>query len=134
MYRCDVVYGTTSEFGFDYLRDNMKRAVEEQVQRKRQFAIVDEVDSMLIDEARTPLIISGAAHEEKPRYDWRTSSPAPVEKQKPWHDATRTGHRVQGADQGVEGDIRKARDKGEVPAMRANSRRLEKRLPSWSDP
>jgi preprotein translocase subunit SecA len=45
MYRCDVVYGTTSEFGFDYLRDNMKRAVEQQVQRKRQFAIVDEVDS-----------------------------------------------------------------------------------------
>ena len=59
MYRCDVVYGTTSEFGFDYLRDNMKRNVDQQVQRKRQFAIVDEVDSTLIDEARTPLIISG---------------------------------------------------------------------------
>src|SRR6185295_9701577 len=60
MYRCDFVYGTTSEFGFDYLRDNMKRSVDQQVQKTRQFAIVDEVDSILIDEARTPLIISGA--------------------------------------------------------------------------
>src|SRR5690606_24660910 len=61
MYECDVVYGTTAEFGFDYLRDNMKRRVEDQVQRRRDFAIVDEVDSILIDEARTPLIISGPA-------------------------------------------------------------------------
>ncbi|HZW08634.1 MAG TPA: hypothetical protein VFF69_01905, partial [Phycisphaerales bacterium] len=68
MYRCNVVYGTTSEFGFDYLRDNMKRSVEQQVQKKRQFAIVDEVDSILIDEARTPLIISGEAHTNSPRY------------------------------------------------------------------
>src|ERR671924_253317 len=58
-YACDVVYGTNSEFGFDYLRDNMAGSLEECVQRGHQFAIVDEVDNILIDEARTPLIISG---------------------------------------------------------------------------
>ncbi|WP_411682546.1 preprotein translocase subunit SecA [Clostridium thailandense] len=58
-YRCDITYGTNSEFGFDYLRDNMVVYKEERVQRKLNFAIVDEVDSILIDEARTPLIISG---------------------------------------------------------------------------
>src|SRR5215216_356570 len=58
-YACDVVYGTNSEFGFDYLRDNMASSLEECVQRGHEFAIVDEVDNILIDEARTPLIISG---------------------------------------------------------------------------
>lgn len=58
-YNCDVTYGTNNEFGFDYLRDNMARSVDELVQRKHHFAIVDEVDSVLIDDARTPLIISG---------------------------------------------------------------------------
>ncbi len=58
-YRCDITYGTNNEFGFDYLRDNMASSVEEMVQRDFYFAIVDEVDSVLIDEARTPLIISG---------------------------------------------------------------------------
>jgi len=58
-YNCDITYGTNNEFGFDYLRDNMARGVDELVQRKHNFAIVDEVDSVLIDDARTPLIISG---------------------------------------------------------------------------
>ena len=58
-YACDVTYGTNSEFGFDYLRDNMAGSLEECVQREHSFAIVDEVDNILIDEARTPLIISG---------------------------------------------------------------------------
>ncbi|MBX3165535.1 MAG: preprotein translocase subunit SecA [Bacteroidetes bacterium] len=58
-YNCDITYGTNNEFGFDYLRDNMARSIEELVQRKHNFAIVDEVDSVLIDDARTPLIISG---------------------------------------------------------------------------
>jgi preprotein translocase subunit SecA len=62
-YACDVVYGTNSEFGFDYLRDNMAEAIEHCVQRDHNFAIVDEVDNILIDEARTPLIISGAPEE-----------------------------------------------------------------------
>ncbi|HYG74058.1 MAG TPA: preprotein translocase subunit SecA, partial [Planctomycetota bacterium] len=60
IYGSDIVYGTNSEFGFDYLRDNMKMEAEKQVQKVRHFAIVDEVDSILIDEARTPLIISGS--------------------------------------------------------------------------
>ena len=62
-YEADITYGTNSEFGFDYLRDNMVNKVEDKVQRQLNFCIVDEVDSILIDEARTPLIISGAASE-----------------------------------------------------------------------
>ncbi len=58
-YNCDITYGTNNEFGFDYLRDNMVRSTEEMVQRKHHYAMVDEVDSVLIDDARTPLIISG---------------------------------------------------------------------------
>ena len=58
-YNCDITYGTNNEFGFDYLRDNMARSIDELVQRKHNYAIVDEVDSVLIDDARTPLIISG---------------------------------------------------------------------------
>ncbi|MER7805019.1 preprotein translocase subunit SecA [Streptomyces parvulus] len=61
MYRCDITYGTNNEFGFDYLRDNMAWSKDELVQRGHNFAIVDEVDSILVDEARTPLIISGPA-------------------------------------------------------------------------
>jgi len=67
-YACDVTYGTNSEFGFDYLRDNMKMSPAEQVQGPLDFAIVDEVDNILIDEARTPLIISGPAYGETDRY------------------------------------------------------------------
>lgn len=59
-YKCDVTYGTNSEFGFDYLRDNMAVDINERVQRKLNFAVIDEIDSIFIDEARTPLIISGA--------------------------------------------------------------------------
>ncbi|TVR85745.1 MAG: preprotein translocase subunit SecA [Saprospirales bacterium] len=58
-YNCDVTYGTNNEFGFDYLRDNMVRSIEEKVQRRNHYVMVDEVDSVLIDDARTPLIISG---------------------------------------------------------------------------
>ena len=68
MYACDITYGTNNEFGFDYLRDNMAWTVEEQVQRGHNFAIIDEVDSILIDEARTPLIISGPAAGEANRW------------------------------------------------------------------
>ena len=61
IYGCDITYGTNNEFGFDYLRDNMKWSRDEQCQKNLFYAIIDEVDSILIDEARTPLIISGAA-------------------------------------------------------------------------
>jgi preprotein translocase subunit SecA len=67
-YRADVTYGTNNEFGFDYLRDNMKFSLEAMVQREFNFAIVDEVDSILVDEARTPLIISGPAEDSSELY------------------------------------------------------------------
>jgi preprotein translocase subunit SecA len=67
-YACDITYGTNNEYGFDYLRDNLAFRQEERVQRTLQFAIVDEVDSILIDEARTPLIISGPAEESTELY------------------------------------------------------------------
>ena len=67
-YGCDITYGTNNEFGFDYLRDNMKFDIEDYVQRDLNFAIVDEVDSILVDEARTPLIISGPAEESTDKY------------------------------------------------------------------
>jgi len=67
-YNCDVTYGTNNEFGFDYLRDNMKYNVEEMVQGDHFFCIVDEVDSILIDEARTPLVISGATEDKSDQY------------------------------------------------------------------
>jgi preprotein translocase subunit SecA len=67
-YHSDIAYGTNNEFGFDYLRDNMKFSIEQCVQRGHNFAIVDEVDSILIDEARTPLIISGPSEESTDKY------------------------------------------------------------------
>ncbi len=67
-YNCDVTYATNSELGFDYLRDNMKYSQDEMVQRNHFFSIVDEIDSCLIDEARTPLIISGAAEDKTSQY------------------------------------------------------------------
>ena len=68
-YACDITYGTNNEFGFDYLRDNMKYEFAQMVQRGHHFAIVDEVDSILIDEARTPLIISGAVDDKSDLYN-----------------------------------------------------------------
>lgn len=67
-YACDIIYGTNNEFGFDYLRDNMVYQLQDKVQRELNFAIVDEVDSILIDEARTPLIISGPAEDNAQTY------------------------------------------------------------------
>jgi len=84
-YACDITYGTNSEFGFDYLRDNMKTRFEDQVQGPLDFVIVDEVDSILIDEARTPLIISGPAYDDVSRYP-RADRVAEelVRRQAPW--------------------------------------------------
>ena len=67
-YNCDVTYATNNELGFDYLRDNMKYELADMVQREHHFAIVDEIDSCLIDEARTPLVISGAAEDKTNQY------------------------------------------------------------------
>ncbi len=68
-YDADITYGTNNEFGFDYLRDNMKMSLAERVQRGHHYAIIDEVDNVLIDEARTPLIISGPSHEDTGNYE-----------------------------------------------------------------
>ncbi|MBY0312486.1 MAG: preprotein translocase subunit SecA [Phycisphaerales bacterium] len=130
MYRCDVVYGTTSEFGFDYLRDQMKRKVEQQVQRERAFAIVDEVDSILIDEARTPLIISGEAHEGSPRYDLADKiSKHLVARQIPWQQADDKVKQCQRLIKGLEGDIRNARDRSKIPALEAQMSAAKAQLP-----
>ena len=67
-YHCDITYGTNNEFGFDYLRDNMKYSIEEMLQREHAYAIIDEIDSILIDEARTPLIISGPTDDKSEFY------------------------------------------------------------------
>jgi len=87
-YACDVTYGTNSEFGFDYLRDNMKTSVDRQAQGPLDFAIIDEVDSILIDEARTPLIISGPAYGETARYSKADSVARElIKRNRPWDQA-----------------------------------------------
>ncbi len=74
-YKCDITYGTNNEFGFDYLRDNMVRSLEEKVQQKHHYAMIDEVDSVLIDDARTPLIISGPVPEGTEEQEYHTLRP-----------------------------------------------------------
>ncbi|MBX3357421.1 MAG: preprotein translocase subunit SecA [Phycisphaeraceae bacterium] len=131
MYQCDVVYGTTAEFGFDYLRDNMKRTAEQQVQRRREFAIVDEVDSILIDEARTPLIISGPAHEDAPRYELADRLARHlVEKQRPWQQGDDAVQACLRRIKGLEGDIRNVRDKARVPALQEQLKQTRAELPA----
>jgi preprotein translocase subunit SecA len=133
-YQCDVIYGTTAEFGFDYLRDNMKPSVEEQVQKHRNFAIVDEVDSTLIDEARTPLIISGMAHQHRPRYELADKLARHlISLQADWN---RADERVQSCLVKIatlEGDIRNARDKSQVPAMKKSMEAARQQLPELED-
>ena len=75
-YNCDITYGTNNEFGFDYLRDNMVRSTEEKVQKKYHFAMIDEVDSVLIDDARTPLIISGPIPEGAEEQEYNALKPS----------------------------------------------------------
>ena len=92
-YKADVTYGTNNEFGFDYLRDNMAFSTQEKVQRPLNFAIVDEVDSILIDEARTPLIISGAAEDSSKMYrEINTLIPSLEKGEVPEEEGEPTGH------------------------------------------
>ncbi len=130
-YRCDLVYGTTAEFGFDYLRDNMKLRPADQVQKRRDYAIVDEVDSTLIDEARTPLIISGPAHNRQPRYDLADRLARHLAaKQREWATADEQVQQCRAEVAGLEGDIRNARDRANVPAMKKRMDEARKRLPA----
>jgi len=113
-YQCDVTYGTNSEFGFDYLRDNMKSSKDQQVQGPLDFAIVDEVDSILIDEARTPLIISGAAHDDAPKYVKADAVARKIiEINRPWTAVEKQVDAAKRAIKAAEGDIEKAKDKAE---------------------
>ena len=123
-YECDVTYGTNSEFGFDYLRDNMKERNDLQVQGSLDFAIVDEVDSILIDEARTPLIISGAAHDDAPKYKRADEVARKVmELNKPWAAVEKQVDAAKRAIKAAEGDIDKAKgDKKVIEAARKRRR------------
>jgi preprotein translocase subunit SecA len=129
-YHCDVVYGTTAEFGFDYLRDNMKMTPQEQVQKRREIAIVDEVDSTLIDEARTPLIISGLAHDDQPRYELADKlARFLLEKQKPWEKLDQEVQSCLVTISGLEGDIRNAIDKSTIPPLKERMAAAKTKLP-----
>lgn len=88
-YQADITYGTNNEFGFDYLRDNMAFSLSDRVQRELNFAVVDEVDSILIDEARTPLIISGAAQDSSQLYQQINRL---VPSLSPWDEESEAGH------------------------------------------
>ncbi|MCC6683132.1 MAG: preprotein translocase subunit SecA [Phycisphaeraceae bacterium] len=129
-YYCDAVYGTNSEFGFDYLRDNMKLSTAEQVQKHRDFCIIDEVDSILIDEARTPLIISGPAHQDAPKYDLADKIARHlVSRQREWNAADLKLQQAKLQVSALEGDIRNARDKSRIPAMRQQMKSIEDQIP-----
>jgi preprotein translocase subunit SecA len=100
-YRSDITYGTNNEFGFDYLRDNMKESIERYVQRELHYAIVDEVDSILIDEARTPLIISGPAEQAADLY-LKVNAIVPVLKKDIDYQVDEKAHSATLTDAGVE--------------------------------
>ncbi len=109
-YSCDITYGTNNEFGFDYLRDNMKSEFAHQVQGPLDFAIVDEVDSILIDEARTPLIISGPAQDDVSRYKKAdTIARELLRKQKPYTDTQNQIDQLKRQVASLEGDLADAR-------------------------
>ncbi len=107
-YACDVTYGTNQEFGFDYLRDNMKLSTDRQVQRSLDYAIVDEIDSILIDEARTPLIISGPSSGNVNLYK-KVDSVARelLQRQKPWEQANHRVESLQREVRALEGELSK---------------------------
>ncbi|MGB7161185.1 MAG: SEC-C metal-binding domain-containing protein [Tepidisphaeraceae bacterium] len=129
MYERDITYGTNSEFGFDYLRDNMKERVDLQVQGPLDFAIVDEVDSILIDEARTPLIISGAAHDDAPKYRAAdTVARKLIELNKSWDQVEKAVDAAKRALKAAEGDEDRAKEKAEKEKARQRKAEAEKQL------
>ena len=128
-YECDITYGTNSEFGFDYLRDNMKERVDLQVQGPLDFAIVDEVDSILIDEARTPLIISGAAHDDAPKYRAADAVARKViELNKPWDANEKLIGAAKRDVKAAEGDEEKSKSKEEREKARKRGEEAANRL------
>jgi preprotein translocase subunit SecA len=128
-YKCDITYGTNSEFGFDFLRDNMKERADLQVQGPLDFAIVDEVDSILIDEARTPLIISGAAHDDAPKYLAADKvARRLLELNRPWDQVERAVDAAKRKIKAAEGDEEKAKGREEKEACRRRREEAEKQL------
>ncbi len=114
-YTCDVTYGMNSEFGFDYLRDNMKMSTGDQVQGPLDYAIIDEVDSILIDEARTPLIISGPAYGQTDRYKKADAVGREViARNRPWDRANKRAEAVKRTLKALEGELSKG--KGDAKA------------------
>jgi len=112
-YACDVTYGMNSEFGFDYLRDNMKLSAADQVQGPRDFAIIDEVDSILIDEARTPLIISGSAYGDTERYRKANAvADELIRRNRPWDRANRRVESLNRQIKALSGELAKAKADG----------------------
>jgi len=130
MYECAVTYGTNSEFGFDFLRDNMKERIDLQVQGPLDYAIVDEVDSILIDEARTPLIISGAAHDDAQKYrDADRVARKVMELNKSWAAVEKEVGAAKRAIKAAEGDVDKAGgDKQAIEAARKRGEEAEQKL------
>ncbi len=126
MYQADVTYGTNAEFGFDFLRDNMKERADLQVQGPLDYAIVDEVDSILIDEARTPLIISGPAHDDAPKYrDADMVTRKVIELNKNWNAVDKSTEAAKRAIKAAEGDEDKARGRKDEAALSAARKRKE---------
>jgi len=108
-YACDVTYGTNNEFGFDYLRDNMKHELQHMVQRGHNYAIVDEVDSILVDEARTPLIISGPLEDRSELYtNINTYIPKLVEADYEVDEKNRSAVLTEDGNEHIEGMLREA--------------------------
>ena len=129
MYECDVTYGTNSEFGFDYLRDNMKERADLQVQGPLDFAIVDEVDSILIDEARTPLIISGSAQDDPKKYQAAdVVARKIIELHKPYAAIDTECDHWKRAIKGAQGDLDKATTKDEKAAVAAREKDATEKL------
>jgi preprotein translocase subunit SecA len=128
-YGYDITYGTSAEFGFDYLRDNMKERASLQVQGPLEFVVVDEVDSILIDEARTPLIISGAAHDDAGKYRAADAVARKViELNKPWDVADTAVQAAQRAIKAAQGDESNAENAAEVEAARKRGVEAERQL------
>jgi preprotein translocase subunit SecA len=131
-YSCDITYGTNNEFGFDYLRDNMKLAIEHMVQGDLQYGIIDEVDSILIDEARTPLIISGPAFDDVSRYKRADDVARKLIGLQGGYDRVKkqidTSEKTLANAYGELGEAKKSKDKSRIEKVQATIERLEKEL------
>ena len=131
-YESDITYGTNNEFGFDYLRDNMKLSIEHMVQGDLQYGIIDEVDSILIDEARTPLIISGPAFDDVSRYKRADDVARKLIGMQGGYDRIKkqidTSEKMLANAHGELSEAKKSKDKDRIEKTQATIERLEKEL------